>query len=69
MSISLRRTRSTYRVVCLLLAKHEIELGGLMIRIGLGPENDHYAVLQEVIELYGIRVKPLDLEIVNPGRY
>jgi hypothetical protein len=54
MSISLRRTRSTYRVVCLLLAKHEIELGGLMIRIGLGPENDHYAVLQEVIELYGI---------------
>jgi hypothetical protein len=54
MTISLCRTRSTYRVVCLLLAKHETELGGLMIRIGLGLENDHCAVLQEVIELDGI---------------
>jgi len=55
MSISLNwTTRSTYRVVRLLLAEYEAELGGLGVRIRLGPENDHYAVLQEVIELDGI---------------
>lgn len=51
MSMSLRlTTRITHRIVCLLLAKHETELLP-MIRIRLRPENDHYTVLQEVIEL------------------
>ena len=46
MSISLHWTkRSTYRVVCLLLAEHEAELGGLRVRIRLGPEDDYYTVL------------------------
>jgi hypothetical protein len=29
-------------------------------------ENNHYAVLQEVIELYGVRVEALTLQIVEP---
>ena len=46
MSMSLHwATRSTYRVVCLLLAEHEAELGCLGVRIRLGPKNDHYTVL------------------------
>jgi hypothetical protein len=46
--------KESYRVVCLLLAKYEIELRCFRVRIGLGSENNHHTVLQEVIELDGI---------------
>ena len=33
-------------------------------------ENNHYAILQKVIELYGVRVEALTLQIVEPkGRW
>lgn len=46
--------KNQYRVVCLLLAKYEIELRCFRVRIRLGSENNHHTVLQEVIELDGI---------------
>ena len=60
--------KRTHDVIVMLLAQYEIEFGVIMIGVlEFWTENNHYTVLQEVIELYGIRVETLTLQIMDPG--
>lgn len=69
MSIRLKDiNKRTHDVIVMLLAQYEIEFGVIMIGVlEFWTENNHYTVLQEVIELYGIRVETLTLQIMDPG--
>lgn len=58
----------THDVVVLLLAQDEVEFRVLWIRLLMfGSEEDHDAVLEEVVELHRIRVKALHLQIMDPA--
>lgn len=57
-------------IVVLFLAQCQAELG--MIRRAylfcLGSEDDHHTVLQKVVELVRVGIKPLTFKVVETGR-
>ncbi len=59
--------RVAYHIVVLLLAQREVEFRVLRVRLlELGLEEDHDAVLEEVVVLDGVRVETLRLVVVQP---
>jgi hypothetical protein len=64
------QTGNTYDIVVVLLAQYETKLRVIMIGLlEFRTEDNHHAVLEEIVELYGIRVKSLILQVVDPNDY
>lgn len=59
-------TRGTHDVIVVLLTQYQTKLGMVMVGIlEFRTENNHHAVLQEIIELYGVRVEALTLQVMD----
>lgn len=59
-------TRGTHDVIVVLLTQYQTKLGMVMVGIlEFRTENNHHAVLQEIIELYGVRIETLTLQVMD----
>ena len=70
MSTCIEVEDETYMIIRHLLAQDEIKFGvEVLIRLLiLWSEDDHYAVLEEVVESNGVRVETLAFQVMGPDQ-